>query len=81
MNLKDFVNELSAKEQQAFADSVGLKLAYLKRRMYPKDGLFFSPKICVLIEQNSNHKVTRQELRPDDWEEIWPELKMTNQAA
>lgn len=31
-------------------------------------------KRCVAIELATDGKVTRQELRPDDWENIWPEL-------
>ena len=33
-----------------------------------------SPELCVLIERESNGKVTRQMLRPGDWVRIWPEL-------
>jgi DNA-binding transcriptional regulator YdaS (Cro superfamily) len=29
---------------------------------------------CVAIEQATNGEVTRKDLRPDDWERIWPEL-------
>lgn len=29
---------------------------------------------CVSIEQATDGAVTRQELRPDDWYLIWPEL-------
>jgi DNA-binding transcriptional regulator YdaS (Cro superfamily) len=29
---------------------------------------------CVVIEQKTNGEVTRQDLRPDDWQLIWPEL-------
>lgn len=29
---------------------------------------------CVAIERLTKGAVTRQELRPDDWSEIWPEL-------
>lgn len=31
-------------------------------------------KRCVQIEQITNGVVTRKDLRPDDWREIWPEL-------
>jgi len=31
-------------------------------------------KTCVRIEQATNGLVTRQELRPKDWQEHWPEL-------
>ncbi|OSI16528.1 hypothetical protein BWD09_07130 [Neisseria dentiae] len=29
---------------------------------------------CVKIERATNGEVTRKDLRPDDWHEIWPEL-------
>lgn len=29
---------------------------------------------CVEIEKATNGKITRQQLRPDDWDQIWPEL-------
>lgn len=33
-----------------------------------------SPVNCVAIEQATKGAVTRQDLRPDDWHLIWPEL-------
>lgn len=32
------------------------------------------PKQCVRIERLTDGKVTRRELRPDDYFEIWPDL-------
>lgn len=29
---------------------------------------------CVFIERATDGAVTRQDLRPDDWQDIWPEL-------
>ncbi|WP_041421213.1 transcriptional regulator [Sideroxydans lithotrophicus] len=29
---------------------------------------------CVEIEQATSGQVTRKDLRPDDWQQIWPEL-------
>lgn len=29
---------------------------------------------CSAIERATNGQVTRQELRPEDWQDIWPEL-------
>lgn len=29
---------------------------------------------CVPIERATNGAVTRQDLRPEDWQDIWPEL-------
>ena len=37
---------------------------------------------CVAIEQATGGEVTRRDLRPDDWQKIWPELAFSepNQA-
>ena len=32
------------------------------------------PAKCVLLEKWSKGQVTRQDLRPNDWHLIWPEL-------
>lgn len=32
------------------------------------------PKKCVVVERITNGAVTRKDLRPNDWREIWPEL-------
>lgn len=36
----------------------------------------FPPKVCVKIERWTEGKVTRQNLRPNDYAEIWPELEV-----
>jgi len=40
---------------------------------------------CVAIERATNGAVTRRDLRPDDWQAIWPELakpaRKTKEAA
>lgn len=36
-----------------------------------------APKYCPAIEGETGGKVTRQELRPDDWQQLWPELAST----
>jgi hypothetical protein len=33
-----------------------------------------SPEYCVAIERATEGKVSRRDLRPDDWAAIWPEL-------
>ncbi|OFJ47685.1 hypothetical protein BA896_000325 [Janthinobacterium lividum] len=33
------------------------------------------PERCVEIEKATEGKVTRKDLRPDDWERIWPEIR------
>ena len=36
---------------------------------------------CVDIERATNGAVTRQDLRPDDWRDIWPELAEPERVA
>lgn len=36
------------------------------------------PKQCVTIERATAGRVTRRDLRPDDWHLIWPELAGLN---
>ena len=39
-----------------------------------------SPIRCVAIERATAGQVTRQDLCPDDWAAIWPELAATEDA-
>lgn len=39
------------------------------------------PKQCVRIEQLTKGAVTRRQLRPNDWQEIWPELALAPVSA
>ncbi|MGP3789793.1 transcriptional regulator [Pseudomonas sp. B392_1p] len=34
-----------------------------------------SPEVAAAIERETGGEVTRQQLRPNDWADIWPELK------
>lgn len=36
------------------------------------------PLYCVAIENATEQKVTRKDLRPNDWQAIWPELSATD---
>lgn len=38
-------------------------------------------KQCVRIECITNGRVSRRDLRPDDWQDIWPELATQEPAA
>ena len=35
---------------------------------------------CVLIERATSRIVSRRDLRPDDWADIWPELQEPDHA-
>lgn len=40
-----------------------------------------SASYCVAIERATGGAVTRRDLRPDDWQSIWPELAEPTTAA
>lgn len=44
-----------------------LQIDVARRRPVP-------PKQCVRIERLTGGRISRRDLRPDDWEAIWPEL-------
>jgi len=73
MELRKYLFEMPPQERQAFAESVGTTARHLTNVAYGSRTL--DEKVCVAIEQCTRKIVTRQELRPEDWHLIWPELK------
>lgn len=71
MNLKTYCIELDG-GQSAFAKNMGVSEAQIWQ--WSNGVRNPNPESCVRIEQETQGKVTRQELRPDDWQAIWPEL-------
>lgn len=41
----------------------------------------FPPYHCRTLEEHFDGQVTRQELRPHDWQKHWPELAVEAKAA
>jgi len=72
MELKKYFFDLAPSERISFADSVGTTARHLANVAYGYKPL--DEKVCVAVEQKTNKIVTRQELRPNDWHLIWPEL-------
>lgn len=74
MELKAFIKSLPAEpdEREAFAAACETTLGHLRNVMYGIKPC--SPELAVLVERHSAGKVTRQELLPDKWPRIWPEL-------
>ncbi|EFF7651916.1 helix-turn-helix domain-containing protein [Escherichia coli] len=73
--LRIFLNSLSSDEQRMFACECGTSIGYLRKAL--SKGQMLGASLCVLIERASNGEVTRQQLRPFDWMNIWPELEDT----
>ena len=72
MKFKSYFFGLAPVDRKAFAEKVGTSVGHLNNFSYGSTKL--APAICVAIEKASMKAVTRQELRPDDWLDIWPEL-------
>lgn len=72
MKLIDYLNSLQPDDRDTFATASGTSVGYLRKAC--SIGQLLGAELCVSVEQSSEGKVTRQELRPDDWQRIWPEL-------
>lgn len=70
--LKTYLLQMSVDDRVAFASRCGTTWPFLRNVAYG----YRSPgeKLCVSIERESTQLVTRRDLRPNDWHEIWPEL-------
>lgn len=73
MDLKSFLKLLPDEEaRKAFAESCETSLGHLRNVMYGIKPC--SAELAVLLEENSRGQVTRQEMLPEKWRRIWPEL-------
>jgi DNA-binding transcriptional regulator YdaS (Cro superfamily) len=73
VDLKTFLAGLADNDaRDAFAKDCGTTLGHLRNVMYGYKPC--GPELAVSIEQQSGRAVTRRDLRPSDWERIWPEL-------
>lgn len=70
--LKIYLMALPMTDRIAFAERCGTTWPFLRNVAYGYR--VAGEKLCVCIEKESDAAVTRQDLRSDDWHEIWPEL-------
>jgi DNA-binding transcriptional regulator YdaS (Cro superfamily) len=68
-----YLNSLSTEQQQAFVAAVGTSTNYLRKACSIKQVL--GAELCVAIEEASGGRVTRRDLRPQDFGRVWPELR------
>lgn len=68
-------------EAAKLAERLGISSIYLLQLAARQDGREPSPELCVRIERATDGQVTRQNLRPDDWALIWPELAAAEPVA
>ena len=57
----------------------GTTRAYLRQIAYGNK--VAAPIVAASLERETNHRVTRKALRPDDWSLIWPELDASKGGA
>lgn len=69
---------LDSSQKKELATSCKTSVGYLSKQaaLMNKDKTtsLFKPATCTAIEVFSNKEVTRKDLRPDDWMDIWIEL-------
>ena len=70
--LVKYLNALPRVDQDFFASLCKTSVGYLRKAC--SVGSPLAPATCVLIERHSLGEVTRRDMRPDDWQDIWPEL-------
>lgn len=79
MDLKNYLSPMSLEMRDEFAQRCMTSKGHLQNIMYGMKPC--APGLAVLIEQESRHKVKRQDLRPDDYHLIWPDLRKVKRAA
>ena len=73
MKLHDYLDSGGATALE-LAAKVGVSPAQMRQWVYGYAGRIPGPANCVAIERATGGKVTRKDLRPDDWFLIWPEM-------
>lgn len=81
MNLRTYLDTLPRGGITDFSDKVGINPVYMSQLAAKQDGRVPSPELCLLLCDASNNKITRQDLRPDDYHLIWPDLRKFKRAT
>lgn len=82
MNLHEYLSSDGALTVAQLAERIGVKSdAQIRQWQHGYAERKPGPEYCVAIEKATDGKVTRQELRPDDWMAIWPELSDPKKKA
>ncbi|TAM15942.1 MAG: hypothetical protein EPN65_16645 [Pandoraea sp.] len=79
MDLKTYLSTLERGGASALATSIGVSISFLSQMASGSSAI--SPARCVSIERATGGAVTRRDLRPDDWADIWPELFTDDQSS
>ncbi len=71
MQLKEYCADKRGR-QRAIAEKIGVAYTYMNQMVTGHRPI--PVEYCAQIELATGGAVTRKEMRPDDWHEIWPEL-------
>ena len=75
MGLNDYLKSPGALTVAQLRAAIGVKSdAQIRQWQHGYADRIPSPEYCVAIERATGGRVTRRDLRPDDWSRIWPEL-------
>ena len=72
MELKAYLAMAPRGTASKLAASLGISPSYLSQLSGGSSPI--SPGRCVAIERETRGAVTRKDMRPEDWDLIWPEL-------
>lgn len=78
MDLKTYIS-LERGRAAALAGRLGVSPSYVSQMANGQAPI--SPERCVDIWRETGGMVTREHLRPDDWQRIWPELVHESSAG
>jgi len=78
MNLKNYLSTTAIKKAD-FARAIGVSPALLHQ--WIEEIRPVAIRHCPAIERESGGVVSRRELRPADWQTIWPELLAQPESA
>lgn len=66
------LNSLPKDERARYVAACATSEGYLRKAI--SIGQQLGAELCVRLEAHSNRAVTRKDLRPNDWQSVWPEL-------
>lgn len=74
MDLKTYLDSAKGISASDLAIAVGASVPQVQQWKHGYCNRKPSPAYCVSIERATDGAVTRRDLRPNDWAQIWPEL-------
>jgi DNA-binding transcriptional regulator YdaS (Cro superfamily) len=79
MDLKTYISSQRGRAKQLASKLVNVSPSYLSQMASGKVPI--NSERCVEIERVTMGEVTRRDLRPTDWQRIWPELVTQHQPT